>query len=349
MELSNFIVQENTSIIDAAAAIDANGRQIVFVCKGSKLIASLSDGDIRRYILNAGDVSKSVDHAAKSNPISVYIGEQSTAQQLMRDHGVRVIPILDSNEEIVSIVMEDNERLHKIIQLCIPVVIMAGGKGTRLAPYTDVLPKPLIPVDDKTITEHIMGRFLNFGCDDFTVIVNYKKELIKAYFKEMDNACTLRFVDEELFQGTGGGLKLLDGMFTETFFMSNCDTLIDADYEDILGHHRENNALVTMVCALKKVSVPYGTVEIDNNGNLLGLTEKPEYPLLINTGFYVIDIKFLDTISSGEIVHITELIQRLIDSKKSVSIYPISESGWFDIGEMEGLSRITQRLDSKRL
>ena len=344
MELSSFIVQENTSIIDAAAAIDANGRQIVFICDGLKLLQSLSDGDIRRYILRAGDVSKPVSNAAKKKPVYLSVDEQSKAQQIMREHGIRAIPVVDTKGDIISIAFDDNEKIRKKSKLSIPVVIMAGGKGTRLAPLTNVLPKPLIPVGDKTITEHIIEQFSSFGCDDYTMIVNYKKDLIKAYFKETKYKGTLRFVDEEIFQGTGGGLKLLDGMFNETFFMINCDTLIDADYEDILEHHKKNNALVTMVCALKKVSVPYGTVEIDNGGNLVSFKEKPEYPLLTNTGFYVIDTKVLDTISTGEFVHITDLMQRLVEAGKSVCIYPISESGWMDIGEMEGLNEINQRL-----
>ena len=344
MEISNFIIQENTSIIDALAAIDANSRQIVFVCAGSKLLASLSDGDIRRYILRSEDVSKSVCNAANYCPISLTVEERSKANQLMKKYDIRAIPIVNSEGDIVSIELENNEKFRKNVKLGIPVVIMAGGKGTRLAPYTDILPKPLIPVGDITITEHIIERFLHYGCDDFTMIVNHKKELIKAYFNETECKGNLRFVEEDFFQGTGGGLKLLEGTINDTFFMTNCDTLIEADYEDMLKHHRKNEALVTMVCALKKISVPYGTVEIDKYGNLVHFVEKPEYSLLINTGFYVIDIEFLDIISSGEFVHITELIQRLVAMGRPVSIYPINESGWFDMGEPEGFSAMNQHL-----
>ena len=348
MKLSNFIVQESATIFEAAAAIDENGRQIVFVCDSMRLLASFTDGDLRRYLLRAGDLMQPIKTVAKYTPTSLPVGEQHRARQLIaKKPYMRGIPIIDARGDIVSIEFPDNATVHRNIQLNVPVVIMAGGRGTRLAPYTNVLPKPLIPIGDVTITEHIIDRFLRFGCDDFTMIVNHKKGLIKAYFHETPCKGKLHFVEENSFQGTGGGLKLLDGMFNSTFFMTNCDVLIEADYEDLLRHHQESGAMITMVCALKKVSVSYGTVELNQDGKPVKLIEKPEYPLLVNTGLYVIEPSFIETIPSGLFIHITELIQQLIDDGKPVSVYPIGEAGWLDMGQVHEL-RVMEEALAKR-
>jgi dTDP-glucose pyrophosphorylase len=344
MELSNFIIQETSSILDAAAKIDNNSKQIVFVCNGMKLIAAFTDGDLRRCLLRTTDLTQPVGQFANKKPVFVKKDEQYRAKKILFSNPyLRGVPIVDVFGDIVSIEFPDS-AIRKKLRLNIPVVIMAGGKGTRLAPYTDVLPKPLIPVGEMTITEHIMNRFIEYGCDNFTMIVNHKKGLIKAYFNETPCRGSLCFVDEENFQGTGGGLKLLEGKFDDTFFMTNCDILIEADYGSILKHHKRSNALITMVCALKKVSVPYGTIEMDENGVPIRLVEKPEYPLLTNTGLYVIEPSFLDIIPVDKFIHITDLIQQLMDEGKPVGIYPISETSWLDMGQFDELKKMTEML-----
>ena len=343
-ELLNFIVQKDVTVFDATAALDAGGKNIVFVCDGLKLLATFTDGDLRRYVLRSGDMSKPISCAANYNPHKLHVNEHE--RQSPRDKGFlsRGIPIVNDMGEIVSIEFLHPTVAHKNISLNIPVVIMAGGKGSRLAPYTDVLPKPLIPVGDKTITEHIMERFIGCGCNSFTMIVNYKKELIKAYFKESLYMENMRFVDEFSFLGTGGGLKLLEGMYSGTFFMTNCDVLIDADYDDIVHLHRKSKSLITMVCAIKKIEVPYGTVELNETGNPIKLVEKPEYPLLTNTGLYVIEPAFLENIPNDAFVHITDLIQKLIEDGRPVGVYPVSDAKWLDMGQIEELGRMEKAL-----
>ena len=344
--LSNFIIQESVSIIDAAAAIDGNGKQIIFICEGTILLATFTDGDLRRYVLSSGDVRKSVKYAANYNPIKVTLDDKPKIKRMIQENPyLRAIPVVDKENNIISIEFLDNVRIAKRVQLDIPVVIMAGGKGTRLAPYTDVLPKPLIPVGNKTITELIIDKFLDFGCNDFTMIVNYKKELIKAYFNEVSISGKLRFVDENNFNGTGGGLKLISGVVDRTFLMTNCDILVEADYEDILLHHKRNSAIITMICALKRITVPYGTVELNGNGDLVRLIEKPDYPLLTNTGLYVIEPEFLDFIPSDTFIHITDIIQKLIENNKKVSVYPMGEAGWLDIGQIDELNKVKKILE----
>ena len=340
MELEKFIVTEETSIYDAASVIDRNGHQIVFVCREGKLVGALSDGDIRRHILRNGDFSLPVKEIANYSPKYVTSKNRFEADFFLRKFILSAIPVLNDEHEIVSIEFGDSERVIKHVQLDTPAVVMAGGKGSRLAPYTDILPKPLIPIGEKTITEHIIDRFASFGCNSVYMIINYKKELIKAYFRELPYVNDIRFVEETEFGGTGGGLKLLDGLIGQTFFMSNCDILVDADYEDILHFHKDKRYIITMVCAMKKISIPYGTVQLNKDGVPLKLIEKPEYSLLTNTGFYVIEPEFLRYIPRNTFIGITDIIQQLIEEGQRVGVYPVSENAWMDMGQLSELHKM---------
>lgn len=346
VDLSNFLIDEDISIFKAASIIDQNGRQIVFVCRDGKLVAALSDGDIRRHVLRSGDFSLPVKEVANYSPKYVFTDEQGKATELLRKRLLKAVPIVNSDMEIVSIQFDHQVRVTEKKQLNTPLVIMAGGKGTRLAPYTNVLPKPLIPIGEKTITEHILDRFASYGCPTCYMIVNYKKELIKAYFNESPyRDAPLQFVEEAEYLGTGGGLKLLSGLIEQTFFLSNCDVLLDMDLDELLALHKKKKAVVTMVCAMKKVSVPYGTVELDASGNPLTLVEKPTYSMLTNTGLYVMEPSFLEHIPENTSVGVPEIIQKLIDLGRTVAVYPVSESAWMDMGEVSELNHMRTRFE----
>ena len=342
MELSKFIVEDTVSVHDAVSLMNQNARQIVFVCRENKLVAALADGDIRRFILDNGDISEPISKVANYDVKYLPYTQQAYAQDFMRRQGIRAVPIVNADRQIISIKFSSFDDVRKSVSLGIPVVIMAGGKGTRLAPYTNILPKPLIPIGEKTITEHIMERFAQFGCHEFHVIVNYKKELIKAYFADINAGHSVKFYEEQGFLGTGGGLRLLEGMVDTTFFMTNSDILIDANYEDILHSHKQGNALITIICAKKTIVFPYGAVQLDSMGAPISFMEKPEFSMLTNTGFYVIEPGFLAHIPEGE-VPITDVIQKLMETG-SVGIYTVSDDAWLDMGEFEQLDRMRENL-----
>ena len=222
---------------------------------------------------------------------------------------------------------------------------MAGGKGTRLYPYTQILPKPLIPIGDKTITEHIMDRFIEHGCDKFTMIVNYKKHFIRSYFIENEEQRNIEFINEDEFLGTGGGLKLLENKMQSTFFMTNCDILVEEDYSEILKYHKIQRNIITMVCAVKNMTIPYGTVDIREDGSVIGLKEKPEFTFITNTGFYVIEPELLRLIPENTFIHVTDLIQQCIEEEKKVGVYKISEDKWLDMGQLDELERMKEKLN----
>ena len=201
----------------------------------------------------------------------------------MHEKIITAIPIIDNAGKLIDAI-STYDYLEEIPCIDVPVVIMAGGKGTRLKPYTDILPKPLIPIGNKTVTERIIDAFLENGCKRYYMIVNYKRDFIKTYFQYGERNYTLTFVDEEEYQGTGGGLALLKGTINETFIVTNCDILIDDIYEKYLKEHKEKKNIVTIVAAKKKMQLPYGIMNVDENDELLEMEEKPKYSFLTNTG-----------------------------------------------------------------
>ena len=304
----------------------------------------MTDGDIRRHLLKGGALDQPAGKIANRNPKSLLYEDEIKAGELMRRFRIRSVPLLNNCGEIVKIVFlnELSEPIRK--QIHIPVAIMAGGKGTRLYPYTQILPKPLIPIGEKTITEHIIDHFKAYGCTQFDMIVNYKKNFIKSYFMDHEDHIDLSFVEETEYLGTGGGLKLLEGRYTSTFFMSNCDILIEEDYSDILRQHKEHGNIATMVCAEKHVVIPYGTVDTSDFGRAVKLNEKPEMSFITNTGLYVLEPEFLERIPDKTFIHITDVLQRCIDEGAPVGVYQISEDKWFDMGQLDELERMRKRL-----
>ena len=232
---------------------------------------------------------------------------------------------------------------HK--KACAPVVIMAGGLGTRLYPYTKILPKPLIPIGEMPIVEHIIHRFADVGCSAFTMIVNYKKSMIKSYFNDLQKDYTVDYVDEDTPLGTGGGLSLLKGKVTQTFFLTNCDILIDADFGDIYQYHKEKGNVITMVCAVKHFTIPYGVVELGGDGDISGITEKPEMNFLTNTGVYVVEPSVIDGLAYNEPIPFTDIIADVRAAGGRVGVYPVSENSWMDMGQLEELDNMRRRLE----
>lgn len=345
-EISRFIVDKKSTLEDAMKVIDRNASGFAVVCDGKKLCGIVTDGDIRRYLLAGGSLKENICSAANQKPYYVDDHMRHMAKPIIRNKALTAIPVIDEKHELIDII-SDHVSLKggKKEMLGIPLVVMAGGKGTRLQPYTDILPKPLIPVDGITITEQIMNRFSEYGCNDVYMIVNYMKDFIKAYFREKDITQTVHFVEEEQFLGTGGGLAYIKGIIRDTFFVSNCDVLIDCDYAKMLAWHRENKNIFTMVCAKKNLVIPYGTIEIGKEQQILSMKEKPEVAYYVNTGIYIVEPEFLCLIPDGKPVHMTQLIELAIKNEKKVGTYVIDENRWMDMGQMEELEQMKEKLE----
>ena len=342
MKLDDLLITEDYSVLRAMEQLDKTARKILFIQREGRLAGSLSDGDVRRFLLAGGKLEDNIKKAVNTSPKYLSSQETSKAKEYMRRHKIVAVPVVDQNMAVIDILFSDGkDGLQKTgTSLKMPVVIMAGGKGTRLYPYTKVLPKPLIPVADKTIAEHIIKQFTDVGCEDFYMIVNHKKNMIKAYFNELEKDYSLTFVDEEKPLGTGGGLSLLKGMIQETFILTNCDILIRGDFGQMKQLHDEKQNVVTMVCSLKKFPIEYGVVEFGKDGKIQSMKEKPQISFFTNTGCYMVDKKVIDEMETGKSIGFPDIIEKYRERKQQVGVYPINENEWLDMGNLEEMRRM---------
>lgn len=337
----SIIIEKSATIISALRQMDAQKTKLLMVLDCGKFCSLLSVGDIQRAIIANTPLETAIEHILrqKVNVASVSDNKESIIAR-MKERRNDFMPIVDDESNIVDIIFWEDVSSYKETRIKepfnLPVVIMAGGQGSRMRPLTNVLPKPLIPIGEQTIMEDIMDRFVECGCHDFYVSVNYKADTIRRYFDNLDKPqYHVVYFQEDKPLGTAGSLHLLKNQICSTFFVSNCDLLIDEDYSEILQFHREHGNEITVVAALKNFSIPYGTLETGEGGQLTSLHEKPELTYKINTGMYVLEPHLINEIPSDRLYHITFLIEKLISEHRKVGVFPINEGSWTDIGNWD--------------
>ncbi|MEG2021949.1 MAG: sugar phosphate nucleotidyltransferase, partial [Oscillospiraceae bacterium] len=343
MKIDELIISEECTALEAMHRLDETGLRIVFIAPDGVLKAVVTDADLRRFVLKGGMLTENVSAMANYSPRSLPVSERSRAKEYLLSKSIDAVPLLDKEGRIQDIVFVNDLDVDTRKKADIPVVITAGGLGTRLYPYTKILPKPLIPVGELPIVEHIIERFKGFGCSEFSMIVNYKKSMIKSYFSEVEKDYSLEFIDEDTPLGTGGGLSLLKGKLNRPFFFTNCDCLIDADYGDIYKFHRENKNIITMVCAFKHFTIPYGVIDLDTEGGIKNITEKPEMNFLTNTGIYLVEPRVVEEMEYGVACGFPDIIEKYRTAGEKVGVYPVSENSWMDMGQLEELETMRRR------
>jgi dTDP-glucose pyrophosphorylase len=337
MMLDNRTINCKATLIEALKKMDALDKKLLIVMNKNEFSGLISAGDIQRAVIQNKPLETPVSSVLRKNiRIAKPEDDIETIKQMMFDHRMELCPVVNPNNEIISIYLWEElfgaKQLHPVKQFNLPVVVMAGGYGTRLKPLTNILPKPLIPFGEKTFIEHIFEKFNRHGSNNFYISVNYKAELVEFYLENQKLLYDLEYFQEDRPMGTAGSLSLLKGRIKETFFVSNCDILVNQDYSEILDYHRESRNDITIVSAIKHYPIPYGTIETTERGQLVGLTEKPELTFKINTGMYILEPHLLEEIPKDQFFHITDLIQNIHDSDRNVGVFPISEGSWTDIG-----------------
>lgn len=344
MDLKEVLIDEGSTMLQAMEMLDKAAKKVLFVERDGVLTAAITDGDIRRWILAKGNLNAHVRDIANYNPKFVYEKDKARAKEYLKQYSVAALPIVDENKKIIAVALWDDRDIAPKKELNIPVVIMAGGLGSRLYPYTKILPKPLIPLGDLPIAEHIINRFRSYGCKRFYLIVNHKKNMIKAYFNEIVKDYEINYIDEDKPLGTGGGISLLKGKIDSTFILSNCDIIVEEDHERIYRHHKETNNLITMVCTLKNFTIPYGVVEIRENGEIESMKEKPEMAFFTNTGYYIVEPRVIEELENEQSISFPGIIQRYKQAGEKVGIYPVSEHAWLDMGQFDEMAEMRKRL-----
>ena len=311
--MNEVYIEENKTVLEAMKQLDKSAKKILFVHDNGVLLASITDGDIRRWILKKGDLKMPLKCVANYQPQYLFEEEANKAMYIMKKYDIDAIPIINKEHIIKKIIyFNDTEITRAFFDKELPVVIMAGGLGTRLSPYTNILPKPLIPIGDYPIAEHIIHQFYTYGCRQFYMIVNYKRNMIKAYFDELEKDYSLEFVVEEKALGTGGGISLLKGKIQETFILTNCDILINDDLTKAYKQHIQTGYPITMVCSLKNFTIPYGVVNIDENGSVHSMQEKPNMSFFTNTGCYFVEPEVIEKLSYNEPIDFPDVIENYI-------------------------------------
>ncbi len=348
-EWSRIVVSRDMPLVEALRVLDETAGKILFVTDEIGVLEGvLTDGDVRRHILAGRELGVAVGEAMNQTPISVEedLSDEDLRIRLSAEH-VHCMPVLGPDGRVVDAVWWADvfgslEAPHRSAN--VPVAIMAGGKGTRLEPFTRILPKPLMPIGEHPVLRFIMDRLWDQGCTRFLVSLNFKASLIRAYFSDEELPYDVAFFDEDRPLGTAGSLALMSESLQETFILANCDTIVDIEFADLVDYHRESGNQITIVASMKHVVLPYGVCEVGPGGRLEELREKPRFDLLASTGIYVVEPEVVRGISIETATDATDLIAKTTEGGGRVGVYPIPERAWLDVGQLEELQNSLDRL-----
>jgi len=334
------IVQADATIIQTMRRMDESMTKLLLVFEGEQFLGIITNGDLQRAIIAHTPFDTSIENVMRNESKRyAHVGDdREKIKGWMMEKRAELMPIVDVQGQLVDVVFWDevlteqpnNDNRPKID---LPVVIMAGGKGTRLKPITNVIPKPLVPVGDKTILEVIMDQFEGIGCHKFYMSVNYKADMMKYYLSQLDHKYDIEFFMEDKPLGTIGSVALLKNKIKTPFFVSNCDSINEQDYRDVWDYHVSNHNDMTIVTMVKSFKIPYGVIETGEDGLMVSLKEKPEQTYQVNTGVYILNPEVIEDIPEGEFFHITHLMEKVKARGGRVGCFPVSESSWRDMGE----------------
>ena len=337
-KIKDRIITPSVSLLDAMKRMDDIKVKMLFVFDGEHFEGIITIGDIQRAIIKNVPMAAPVRSILETNKkYATPAEDKGSVRKKMLSLRAECMPVVDEQGELVDVYFwtdlfkhsepEHREKIH------LPVVMMAGGKGTRLKPLSNVIPTPLIPVGEKTILEEILDQFEEIGCQKFYMSVNYKSDMMRFYIDQLEHHYDIEFFEEPKPLGTIGSVSLLKDKISTPFFVSNCDIVIDQDYRDVFEYHQNNCNDLTIVTAVKSLRIPYGVIETGADGLMTGLQEKPEQTYMINTGVYILNPELIQEIPEGQFFHITHLMEKIKRRGGRIGCFPVSEHVWSDMGE----------------
>lgn len=347
----DIFILPNSSLYFALQKLQATGLKcLIVIDKKKKLLGTISDGDIRRAIINRTKVSSKINKIYNKNCLFIYesLIDMQSIQKKMDLDSIDIVPVVNKKKLIIDYIKKDEfknfvpsnnkKNLDKKVDINLEVVIMAGGEGTRLRPFTSILPKALIPLKEKTVIEKIIENFLKFQFKKFIISINYKSVIIKSFFKELNPKFKYKFLVEKKKLGTAGCLYLLKNNIKKDYLIVNCDSLLDFNYADFCLHHKENKNDITLVVSVKKFTIPYGTCVLNEKGLIKSFNEKPNQHFLVNTGMYIINNQIFKFIKNNQYLDFNDLIMLSKKRKKKIGVFPVSEKSWQDVGQWKDYS-----------
>lgn len=326
-----YLIHQNKTLLEALTQINAlqEGPLVLFaIDDNDRMVGTLTDGDSRRALIAGANTNSLVKDVIHKSFNYIRQGEGDLVQRLkhQKDKQMKLVPILDASNHIVDIV--DLDRYNT--KLPIDAVLMAGGKGERLRPLTEKIPKPLLKVGDKAIIDHNVDRLLSYGVEHISVTVNYLKEQLEEHYATPHQGVQVQTVREPKFLGTIGSIKFVKEFHNDTILVMNSDLFTNINYEDFYLHFIEHNAEMSVAAVPYTVSVPYGIFDLDGR-DIQGLIEKPTYNYYANAGIYLIKRSALEEIPDDTFFNATDLIEKLIAEGKKVIRFPLNGT-WIDIG-----------------
>ena len=335
MSFLNKVINGNIRIREAIKTLINISSKNLFIEDKKKIIGVFTEGDFRNAVLKGIDINKEIKtiinkkfkYVTKNDPRSKII-------KIFRENSlIQNLPILSQKNVLEGIIERDNFLVKKNSKYKnIDIVIMAGGQGKRLDPFTRVLPKPLLPIGDSTILDEIINDFSSFGFKKFIISLNDKKNIIKSYIRENLKNKSIKVIEEKKILGTIGALKLIEKKISNYFFLTNCDTISNVNYKDIIDQHLKHKSDLTIVSTYKNFEIPYGVFTVSQKGRLNKLEEKPSQDNFVNCGIYFMNKKLIKLIPKNKKFDADEFIQILLKKNKKIKIFPISENAWKDYG-----------------
>lgn len=336
-DLAELLVKPTATMFETMQIIDRSSQQFaVVVDEDTRLLGTVTDGDIRRGLLKGNDVNTPIEMMMNANPIYERVGKSIFEyHEILKHRKIRQLPIIDSMNRVVNIIFGDNERLNSDKNT---VILMLGGKGSRLRPLTNDIPKPMLKVGNKPILETIIDGFKQYGYTNFIFSVNYKKDIIKDYFQNGHHFnVNIEYIEEDKPLGTAGALSLLTDRPSHPFFVMNGDLLTQINFDQLMEFHNKHNSVATMCVREYAHQIPYGVIETDGT-TLIKINEKPISRSFVNAGIYVLSPEVLYSIPDNEYFDMPTLFEQLISKNKNTTVFPIHEY-WLDIGQMDEYKR----------
>jgi Nucleoside-diphosphate-sugar pyrophosphorylase involved in lipopolysaccharide biosynthesis/translation initiation factor 2B, gamma/epsilon subunits (eIF-2Bgamma/eIF-2Bepsilon) len=333
IDFQKYIISDTASIKDALIAINnlSNDVLTLFVIdKNDCMVGSVTDGDIRRKLVSGFNLEDNITIAM--NAAFNYVSDckvQVTEIKKFKEANITLLPRLNDDKNIVRVY-----NLKKQLSILpVDVVLMAGGKGERLRPLTEKVPKPLLKVGEKSIIDYNIDRLISYGIENISVTVNYLKEQIEDHFKEERDGIQVKCVSEPKFLGTIGSVKFVDSFKNDTVLVMNSDLFTNINFEDFYLHFLENDADMSVGAVPYSVNVPYGIFEL-NGREIQRVREKPTYNYYANAGIYLIKKKLLELIPEDTFYNATDFIEALVSNGHKVIRFPLT-GYWIDIGKHE--------------
>jgi dTDP-glucose pyrophosphorylase len=340
----NILINEDISFAKAIKKLNETGERCLIVVDANKnLIGSLSDGDVRKSLFKGNGLRTSIKKFINRECLFCRNSDLDIKKlrKIMIEKRIYVVPVINNANKVIRIInIEDldnkNFFFNKSKIKNIGVIIMAGGLGTRMKPFTNILPKPLLPIKNKTVIDHIIENFISIGFKEINLSINYKSKILKAYFEEKKHDIKINYLEEIKPLGTAGCLKLINKNKYSDLFVVNCDTISNFNLTNPIFFHKTNNNDLTLFCSEKRFKVPYGVVSMDKDNFLQDIKEKPQFNYFINLGMYIFKSSLLDLIPKNQIkFDFDYFINLLKKDNKIVSLYPVDENSWFDVGKWD--------------